>query len=163
MIFFIPTPSEQSYFPYQRSFNALYHPPSGTKHSSSPKTAFFASATTNFSFRSSIPNHGLHLGIYPDHLAVDLRVVAPHDLRVPARSDKDGIDAAGDWGSKDVGNLEADEEGESDDDGRVLAIVIVRRVGEEEVQIAQESAGVSDENGAKGQHGANETFLGRLA
>jgi hypothetical protein len=89
-------------------------------------------------------------------------VIAPHDLGVPTGSDKDGLDTAGDGCGEDVCDLEADEERKGQDDGGVLAVVVVGWVGEVEVEVGQEGAGVCDEEGAEGKDGSDEAVLGKL-
>lgn len=76
-------------------------------------------------------------------------MVAPHNLRVPSSSDKDGLDTARDGGREDVGDLEADEERERQDNGGVLALRIVGGIGELQIQVGKKGASVSDEEGAK--------------
>jgi hypothetical protein len=104
----------------------------------------------------------LHLGIHPDHLGVQLRVVAPHNLGIPARCDKDSLDAARQGRREDVGDLEADEEGKGNNDGRVRSVAIVGRVGKEEVEIGEEGASITDEESTEREDRANETFLANI-
>lgn len=111
----------------------------------------------------AVLNDLLDLGVHPDHLIVQFRVIAPHDLGVPTSSDKDGLDTAGNRCGKDVCDLEADEERKGHDDGGVLAIVVVGGVGEVEVEVGQKGTGVCDEEGAEGKDGSDETVLHKLA
>ena len=107
----------------------------------------------------SVSDDLLHLGVHLDHLLVQLRVIPPHDLRIPARGHEDGVDAARQRRREDVGDLEADEEREGDDEGRVLSVVVVRGVGEEQIQVAEQRTGVADEDGAKREDGPDEAVL----
>ncbi len=86
-------------------------------------------------------------------------MVVDHDLRVPARGDEDGVDAAGQGRREDVRDLEADEVRKGYDDGRETAVAVVCWLREDEVQVGQEGARKGDEHGAKGQHRADEAFL----
>ena len=107
----------------------------------------------------AVANDLLDLRVHSAHLLIQLWVIAPHDRGVPASSDKDGFDTAGDGGGEDVCDLEADEEGKGQDDGGVLSIVVVGRVGEVEVEVGQKGTGVCNEEGAEGKNGSNETVL----
>lgn len=109
--------------------------------------------------RLSVANGLLDLGVDLDHLAVEFGVVADHDLGVPAGGDEDGVDTGGDGRGEDEGDLEADEEGESDDDGSEATVLVVVGLGDEEVDVAGKSACVSDEHRTERQNGPNEAFL----
>lgn len=101
----------------------------------------------------------LDVGVNADHLVVELRVVAHQHLGVPSRCDEDSVNAARDGGREDVGNLQANEEGKCNNDGRVAASLIIRRVGEDQVEVSEEGTGVANEGGAEREDGADETFL----
>lgn len=101
----------------------------------------------------------LDLGVHPDHLLVQLRVLLDHDLGVPGRSHENGVDATGDWRGEHIGDLKPDEERKGDDDGREAAALVVRGVRDVEVDEGQQRAGITDERGAEGQHGADEASL----
>lgn len=58
----------------------------------------------------AVANDLLDLRVHSAHLLIQLWVIAPHDRGVPASSDKDGFDTAGDGCGEDVCDLEADEE-----------------------------------------------------
>lgn len=103
----------------------------------------------------------LNLRVDANHLVIELGVIADHDFGVPGGGNEDGVDAARNRGGKDVGDLEADEEGEGDDDGSVVASPVVDGVGEGDVEIGEEGRGVADKGGAEGEHGADETVLQR--
>lgn len=111
----------------------------------------------------SVTNDLLNLGIHSAHLLVKLRVVAPHDLRIPTGSNKDGLDTARNRGRKDVGDLESDEERERHDDCCVLTVTVVRGVGEVQVEVGQETASVCDEEAAERKNGSDEAVLHKLA
>lgn len=111
----------------------------------------------------AVLNDLLDLGVHPDHLIVQLRVIAPHDLGVPTSSDKDGLDTAGNRCGKDVCDLEADEERKGHDDGGVLAVAVVGGVGEVEVEVGEKGTGVCDKEGAEGKYGSDEAVLYKLA
>lgn len=68
---------------------------------------------------------------------------------IPAHRDKEGIDSAGYGRREDVGDLEGDKEGKGQDNGGVSAVAVVRRVGEEHVEVGKESASVRDGEGAE--------------
>lgn len=91
---FISYPSTFSFFPIPW-YHAII---------TSPPTSACISILNGF---STIANDVLHLGIDPDHFGIDLGVIARQDLRIPAGRDEDGVDTAGQWGGKDVGDLEA--------------------------------------------------------
>ena len=110
----------------------------------------------------AVANDLLDLRVHSTHLLVQLWVIAPHDRGVPTSGDKDGLDTAGDRGGEDVCDLEADEEGKGQDDGGVLSIVVVGRVGEVEVEVGQKGTGVCNEEGAEGKNRSNETVLHML-
>lgn len=73
-------------------------------------------------------------------------MVGGHDLGIPACSDEDRVDPTRQGRREDVRNLEADEESKSEDEWRVLPIVIVRWLGEEQIQVSKKGAGVCDED-----------------
>ena len=82
-------------------------------------------------------NRLLHLRIDLHHLLVQLRVLAHEDLGIPRGGDEDGVDATGQRHGEAVGDLQADEEGLGDDDGRELAVGVVARVREDEVEVGE--------------------------
>jgi len=109
-----------------------------------------------------VANDLLDLRVHSAHLLVQLWVIAPHDRGVPTSSYKDGFDTAGDGSGENVCDLEADEERKGQDDGGILPIVVVGRVGEVEVEVGQEGTGVCNEEGAEGKDGSDETVLRML-
>lgn len=109
---------------------------------------------------SSAHRNGLlHLRIQPHHLLVQLGVVVDHDLRVPASSHKDGIDTARNRRGKDVCDLEADQESKGDNDRRKSSILVVARVGEEQVQVRKKPASKANKHGTKRENRSEEAFL----
>lgn len=88
-------------------------------------------------------------------------MVTDHDLGVPASSNKDGVDTGGNWRGEDEGDLEADEEGEGDDNGGKATVLVVLGFGDEKVDVAGEGACVTDEHRTERQNGPNEAFLER--
>lgn len=61
----------------------------------------------------------LDVRINADHAGVEVWVIAHQHLWIPRAGDEDGVDAAAEWGCEDVADLQADEEGEGDNDWRV--------------------------------------------
>lgn len=70
-----------------------------------------------------------------------------HDLRVECCRNKNSVDTAAERGCEDVGDLQTNQECECNDNGCVLAVAVVRRRGEDQVQVGQESAEISDGRG----------------
>lgn len=110
-------------------------------------------------FQLPVANGFLDLGIDADHLLVQLGVVADHNLRIPACGDEDGIDSTGNRGREDQRNLETNQERESNNHRSEAAVAVVLGLGDEEVDVTSQSAGVTDKHGSERQDGANETFL----
>jgi len=94
-----------------------------------------------------------------NHLLVQIRVLVHHDLGVPRGRHEDGVDAAAQRRREDIAYLQADEEREGHDDGRVGPVGVVRRAREDQVQVRQQGAGVGDEGGAHGEHGADQALV----
>jgi hypothetical protein len=86
--------------------------------------------------RSSV-NGLLDVRVHLDHVLVQLRVLAHHDLRIPRGSNENGLDTALQRRGEAVGDLQADEEGIGDDDGSELALRVVGWVCEDEVQVGE--------------------------
>ena len=107
----------------------------------------------------SSPDHLLNPRIHSDHLAVNFRVFPGQHLGIPRHGNKYGLDATGKGGGEDVGNLKADEKCKGENDRRKVSVGVVWWVGEEEVEVGKEGAGVSDEQGTKGENGANKAIL----
>jgi hypothetical protein len=82
-------------------------------------------------------NSLLHLWVHPDHVLVQLRVLAHHDFGIPRGCDEDGLDTTLQWRGEAVGHLQANEEGVCHHDRSELAIAVVRRVGEDEVEVCE--------------------------
>ena len=107
----------------------------------------------------SITNYVLDLGVHLNHFSPQLRMLIPQDLRVPAGCHKDCVNTTGQRSSEDVGNLETNKEGKSENDGCETTILVVRRIGESEVEVGEKSASVRNKGGSKGENGTNKTFL----
>jgi hypothetical protein len=75
-------------------------------------------------------------------------VFCDHYLRVECCSNENSVDTAAERGCEDIGDLQTNQECECNDNGCVLAVAVVRRRGEDQVQVGQESAQVSDGSGA---------------
>ena len=79
----------------------------------------------------------LHVRVDLDHVLVQLRVLAHHDLRIPGGSDKDCLDTRLQRCCEAVRDLQADEESVGDDDGGETAIAVVGWIGEDEVEVGE--------------------------
>jgi hypothetical protein len=79
----------------------------------------------------------LHVRVHLDHILVQLRVLAHHNLRIPSSSDENRLNTALQRRGEAVGDLQADEESVRDDDGGELALRVVGWVGEDEVQVCE--------------------------
>ena len=75
--------------------------------------------------------------VHLDHVLVQLRVLAHHNLRIPRGSHKDSLNATLQRCSEAVGDLQTDEESIGDDDGSESAVGVVGRVGEDEVEVGE--------------------------
>ena len=75
--------------------------------------------------------------IHFNHILIQLRVLAHHDLRIPRGSHENGLDTALQRCSEAVGDLQTDEKSVCDDDGSESAIGVVGRVGEDEVEVGE--------------------------
>lgn len=88
-------------------------------------------------------NSLLHLRINPDHILIQLRVLAHEHLGIPRGRDENRIDPARQRGGEAVGDLQADEESVRDDHGREFAVGVVGRVREDEVEEGEAGRGLS--------------------
>jgi hypothetical protein len=75
--------------------------------------------------------------IHFNHILIQLRVLAHHDLRIPRGSHEDRLDTALQRRGEAVGDLQADEESVRDDDGGESAVGVVAWVGEDEVEVGE--------------------------
>ena len=75
-------------------------------------------------------------------------MVSHQHLRIPCTRHHEGLHAAAQWRREDVADLQADQEGEGDDDDREAAVSVVLRIGELEVEVGEQGAGVGNESGA---------------
>lgn len=101
----------------------------------------------------------LHMRVHRHHLRVQIWMVPHQDLRIPSTCDKDGIDTAAERRGEDVADLQANEEGEGENNRRVRAITVVLGRREDQVAVGHESAGVTDEHGADGEDRTDKAFV----
>lgn len=87
-------------------------------------------------------DHLLHLRIDLDHLVVQLGVVLPHNLGSPTGGNEGGVDPTRQRSGEDICDLEPDEEGEGDDEYRVLSLVVISGLREVQIQVGEEGAGI---------------------
>lgn len=92
-------------------------------------------------------NRNSDVGIYANHLVVDVGMLPHQNFRIPSTRNKDGVDATHQGSRKDIGDLEANQEGEGYDDWCVSSILIVGRSGEGDIEEGQEGASVANEDG----------------
>ena len=93
-------------------------------------------------------NRNLHMRINLHQPIPQIGKLLDQDLRIERHGNEEGSNAALDWHEKDIGDLEADEEGEGHDDGREGVAVVVGGLGEGDVEVGQKAADVCDEDGA---------------
>lgn len=98
----------------------------------------------------------------PNHFLIQLWVVPYHDLRIPAGSNKNGIDTTSQRGREDVRNLEADQERIGHDNGCESPVAVVWRVSLQEVEVSKEGTCIANEDGTKGENRADKTVLRQL-
>ena len=79
----------------------------------------------------------LDMRVHLNHVLVQLRVLAHHDLGIPGSSHENGLDTALQRRGEAVGDLQADEESVRDDDGGESAVGVVAWVGEDEVEVGE--------------------------
>lgn len=96
-----------------------------------------------------------------DHSVIEVRVVAHHNLWIPSHCDEDSVHAAPNWRQQDLADLQADNEGESHNHCREIPTTVVCRVGELQVQVGEQRTEVGNEDGAHGQHRADEAVLNK--
>lgn len=82
-------------------------------------------------------NSLLHVRVNLDHVLVQLRVLAHHDLRIPCGSHENGLDTTLQRCGEAVGDLKTNEEGIGDDDRSESAVGVVGWVGEDEVEVGK--------------------------
>lgn len=82
-------------------------------------------------------NSLLHMRIHLNHILIQLRVLAHHDLRIPRGRDENRLNATLQRRREAVGDLQADEESVRHDDGRERAGGVVGRVSEDEVEVGE--------------------------
>jgi hypothetical protein len=82
-------------------------------------------------------NSLLNMRIHLNHILVQLRVLAHHNLRIPRGSHENGLDTALQRRGEAIGDLQADEESVRDDDGGESPVGVVAGVGEDEVEVGE--------------------------
>lgn len=80
-------------------------------------------------------------------------------LWIPSTRHKNCVYTAREWCSKDIRDLQPDEEGECHDERRVAAVRIVRGLGEDDVEVGEQRTRVADKEGAEGQDRTDQAFL----
>ena len=101
----------------------------------------------------------LHMRINLDHLPIKLPMIPHQHLGIPRHGHKQRVNPTRNRRRKDIGNLQTYNKRKGDDDGGELAVGVVGRVGEDEVEVGEQGAGVGDEGGAHGEDGADEAFV----
>jgi hypothetical protein len=86
-------------------------------------------------------------------------VVSDHDLRIPASSNKKGVDTTTKWGCKYVSNLEANQERICHNNGSKSSVTIIWGVGLKKIQVSKEGACITDEEGTEGEYRPYKTVL----
>lgn len=86
-------------------------------------------------------------------------MVSYHDLGIPARGNKDGVNTTAKRGREDVPDLEANQERVGHTNGSEASIAIIWGVGLKEVQIGKEGACIADEDGAERENRTDKTVL----
>lgn len=92
----------------------------------------------------------LHARVQLHELVVDFRVVVNHDLRIPAHRHEDGLDTTANRRHEDLAHLQADHESKGHNDSGKVAVGVVGRLRELQVQVGQQGADVGNEHGAHG-------------
>lgn len=106
-------------------------------------------------------NSLLYVRVDADHAGVEVRMIAHQHLWIPGASDKDCVNAAAERSRKDVADLQANEEGKSDNNRRVCAILVVGGRSEDEVEIGKEGTCVSDECSTHTENGADQALINK--
>jgi len=104
-------------------------------------------------------NHLLYARVHSNHPLIKIRMILPQTIRIPRHRHEQRISSAADRRHEDLADLQADEEGKGQDDGRVGAGTVVLGLGELEVEIGEEGAEVGDEGGAHGEDGPDEAVV----
>jgi len=78
----------------------------------------------------------LNMWINRHHVCIQIGVLLDHDLWVKCCGDENCVDSTRQWCREYIGNLEADQECEGDDDRRVSAVTVVGRVREDKVEVS---------------------------
>lgn len=101
----------------------------------------------------------LNMGVYGNHAVVEIRVLAHQDLWIPCHGNENRVNTAAQWRCEDVADLQSNQESKCYDDCRIAAVSVVRRRSEDEVEVSQQGAGVSNEGRSHGQNGSDQTFV----
>jgi len=104
-------------------------------------------------------NRNLHMRINLHQPIPQIRELLDQDLGIKRHGNKEGSHATLDGHQEDVGDLEADQEGKGHDDGGEGVAVVVGWLGEGDVEVGEEAAGVGYEDGAHGEYGVDEAFV----
>jgi hypothetical protein len=144
-------------------------PPDIARQSPEPSQTTKSSLTPSFGVRLRVSTVSLapltnmdsllDLRVDLHHLVVQFGVITAHDGWVPTSRDEDGLDTTGDRSGEDGADLKTDEEGEGHDDGGEATILVVGGRSKVEVQVGEERGGVTDEDTAERENGANEAVL----
>lgn len=86
-------------------------------------------------------------------------MVSYHDLRIPARGNKDGVNTTAKRRREDVPDLETNQKRVGHNNGSEASIAIVWGVSFEEVQIGKEGACIADEDGAERENWTDKAIL----
>lgn len=85
-------------------------------------------------------NSLLDARVQAHHLLIQIRVFAHQDLGIPRHSRKDGLNAAAHGCHKDLADLQTNNERKSHNDSGEVALGVITRVSELQVQVRQQRA-----------------------
>lgn len=104
-------------------------------------------------------NRNLHMRVDLHQPLPQIRKLLNQNLRIERHGDKERSHTTLDRHQEDIGDLEADKEGEGHNYGGEGVAVVVGGLGEGDVEIGEERANVGNEDGAHGEDGIDETFV----
>lgn len=104
-------------------------------------------------------NRNLHMRVNLHQPLPQIGKLLNQYLRIERHGDKERSHTTLDRHQEDIGDLEADKEGEGHNYGGEGVAVVVGGLGEGDVEIGEERANVGNEDGAHGEDGINETFV----
>jgi hypothetical protein len=104
-------------------------------------------------------NRNLHMRVDLHQPLPQIRKLLNQNLRIERHGDKERSHTTLDRHQEDIGDLEADKEGEGYNYGGEGVAVVVGGLGEGDVEIGEERAKVGNEDGAHGEDGIDETFV----